>query len=97
MAAAVPHHERTETLVVGAEQTGGRLDRVLAEGLPALSRTRLKALILEGAVTSNGRAILDPGIFWGSYQVPILLQVGIVVVAALALLFAAVKLFARTE
>jgi 23S rRNA pseudouridine1911/1915/1917 synthase len=53
--------ERIETLAVGAEQSGGRLDRVLAEGLPALSRTRLKALILEGAVTSSGRTILDPG------------------------------------
>jgi 23S rRNA pseudouridine1911/1915/1917 synthase len=53
--------ERIETLTIGAEQSGGRLDRVLAEGLPALSRTRLKALILEGAVTSSGRTILDPG------------------------------------
>ncbi|MET0278806.1 MAG: RluA family pseudouridine synthase [Pseudorhodoplanes sp.] len=53
--------ERIETLTVGAEQSGGRLDRVLAEGLPNLSRTRLKALILDGAVTSNGRAVLDPG------------------------------------
>jgi 23S rRNA pseudouridine1911/1915/1917 synthase len=53
--------ERIETLTVGEEQSGGRLDRVLAVGLPALSRTRLKALILEGAVTSSGRTILDPG------------------------------------
>jgi 23S rRNA pseudouridine1911/1915/1917 synthase len=51
----------TETLIVAPEDTGGRLDRVLALGLPALSRTRLKALILDGAVTSDGRAILDPG------------------------------------
>jgi ABC-2 type transport system permease protein len=43
------------------------------------------------------RAILDPGIVWGSYQVPIPLQVAVVVVASLILLFAAVKLFARTE
>jgi 23S rRNA pseudouridine1911/1915/1917 synthase len=53
--------ERIETVTVGEEQSGGRLDRVLAAGLPALSRTRLKALILEGAVTSSGRTILDPG------------------------------------
>ncbi len=53
--------DRIETLTVDAEKTGGRLDRVLAEGLPALSRTRLKALILEGAVSSSGRTILDPG------------------------------------
>lgn len=52
---------RIETLAVGDGQSGGRLDRVLAEGLPALSRTRLKALILDGAVTSSGRTILDPG------------------------------------
>ncbi|MEO6396682.1 MAG: ABC transporter permease [Devosia sp.] len=49
------------------------------------------------AISPAARAILDPGIFWGSYQVPVLLQVGIVVLAALALLSAAVKLFARTE
>jgi len=53
--------ERIEQLSAGAEQSGDRLDRVLASGLPALSRTRLKALILEGAVTAGGRTILDPG------------------------------------
>lgn len=53
--------ERIEQLSVGAGQSGNRLDRVLASGLPALSRTRLKALILEGAVTAGGRTILDPG------------------------------------
>lgn len=52
---------QVETLQVGAEQSGDRLDRVLASGLPALSRTRLKALILDGAVTAGGRTILDPG------------------------------------
>jgi ABC-2 type transport system permease protein len=43
------------------------------------------------------RAILDPGIWWGSFQVPTTLQVALVVVASLILLFAAVKLFKRTE
>jgi len=43
------------------------------------------------------RAILDPGIWWGSYQVPVWLQVCLVIVAALLLLFASVKLFNRTE
>ena len=43
-----------------AEQAGQRLDRVLAAG-SALSRTRLKALILDGAVTIGGRTIRDPG------------------------------------
>ena len=48
-------------------------------------------------MSAEARAILDPGIWWGSFQVPVTLQVGVVVVASLALLFAAVKLFARTE
>src|SRR5215212_1711305 len=50
----------TETTLVSAEQSGERLDRVLAAG-SALSRTRLKALILDGAVTIGGRTIRDPG------------------------------------
>src|SRR5436190_1010476 len=53
--------ERIETLTVGEAQSGDRLDRVLAAGLPALSRTRLKALILDGAVSVSGRTIVDPG------------------------------------
>jgi ABC-2 type transport system permease protein len=43
------------------------------------------------------RSVLDPGIWWGSWQVPVSVQVGLVVLASLILLFAAVKLFARTE
>lgn len=48
-------------------------------------------------LTPEARAVLDPGIWWGSYQVPVALQVVLVIAAAIALLFAAVKLFARTE
>ena len=48
-------------------------------------------------IPDAARAVLDPGIWWGSYEVPVLLQVGIVAASALVLLFAAVKLFARTE
>jgi ABC-2 type transport system permease protein len=48
-------------------------------------------------IAPEARAILDPGIWWGSYQVPVWLQVALVVLAALALLFGAVKLFTRTE
>ena len=48
-------------------------------------------------IPAEARAILDPGIFWGSYQVPVWMQVGLVAVASLALLVAAVKLFNRTE
>src|SRR5690242_15792977 len=49
-----------ETIVVAAGQSGERLDRVLAAN-SALSRTRLKALILDGAVTIGARTIRDPG------------------------------------
>jgi 23S rRNA pseudouridine1911/1915/1917 synthase len=54
--------ERIETLAVGDEQSGERLDRVLAAGVDGLSRTRLKALILEGRVAIGGRTIRDPGL-----------------------------------
>src|SRR5471032_2614017 len=49
-----------ETISVAGEQAGQRLDRVLAAN-SALSRTRLKALILDGAVSIGARAIRDPG------------------------------------
>jgi 23S rRNA pseudouridine1911/1915/1917 synthase len=51
----------TETVTIAAEETGERLDRVLARRIPALSRSRLKALILDGRVTAAGRTIRDPG------------------------------------
>jgi 23S rRNA pseudouridine1911/1915/1917 synthase len=54
-----------ETISIAGEQAGQRLDRVLAQALKdqasPLSRTRLKALILDGAVTIGARAIRDPG------------------------------------
>jgi 23S rRNA pseudouridine1911/1915/1917 synthase len=53
-------HPRKETLVVAAGEAHDRLDRVLA-ARTALSRTRLKALILDGAVTIGPRTIRDPG------------------------------------
>jgi 23S rRNA pseudouridine1911/1915/1917 synthase len=46
----------TYTVIVGADKAGERLDRFLADALPAFSRSRLKALITEGAVTANGGA-----------------------------------------
>jgi 23S rRNA pseudouridine1911/1915/1917 synthase len=49
-----------ETISIAGEQAGQRLDRVLA-GSSALSRTRLKALILDGAVAVGARTIRDPG------------------------------------
>ena len=48
-------------MTIADEQSGERLDRVLAAAIESLSRTRLKALILEGAVAISGRTILDPG------------------------------------
>jgi 23S rRNA pseudouridine1911/1915/1917 synthase len=50
----------SETITVSEEDAGGRLDRVLAARIPTLSRSRLKALILDGQVTVAARTILDP-------------------------------------
>jgi 23S rRNA pseudouridine1911/1915/1917 synthase len=50
----------TETVRIAADEAGQRLDRVLAARIPALSRSRLKALILSGQVTIAGRTIRDP-------------------------------------
>src|ERR1019366_1185509 len=56
--------ETIETVKIAAEEQGQRLDRVLAARIPALSRSRLKALILDGQVTIQGaiaaRPIRDP-------------------------------------
>jgi 23S rRNA pseudouridine1911/1915/1917 synthase len=49
-----------EQVVVGSGEAGERLDRVLA-ARTALSRSRLKALILDGAVAIGPRTIRDPG------------------------------------
>ncbi|MEZ5889481.1 MAG: RluA family pseudouridine synthase [Xanthobacteraceae bacterium] len=49
-----------ETIVVAEAEHGERLDRVLAAHLSELSRSRLKALILAGEVTIEGRTIRDP-------------------------------------
>jgi len=56
--------EAIETIKIVAEEQGQRLDRVLAARIPALSRSRLKALILDGQVTiqaaTETRTIRDP-------------------------------------
>src|ERR1700688_2397056 len=49
-----------ETVSIAADEAGGRLDRVLAARIPALSRSRLKALILDGQVAIEARTIRDP-------------------------------------
>jgi len=43
------------TLTVSSEQARQRLDRFLAEALPAFSRARLQALIRDGFVSLNGK------------------------------------------
>ncbi len=48
----------TYTVVVSEDKAGARLDKVLADALPELSRTRIKALIEAGHVTS-GSGITD--------------------------------------
>jgi 23S rRNA pseudouridine1911/1915/1917 synthase len=52
----------SETVTIGPEEAGERLDRVLARRIPALSRSRLKALILDGQVAIAGRTIRDPAL-----------------------------------
>ena len=52
----VRHH----TLHVTAAEKGERLDRVLAQPQEGLSRSRLKALILAGAVAIDGSTVRDP-------------------------------------
>src|SRR3974390_3646469 len=49
-----------ETVTVPAEAAGGRLARILAAQLADLSRSRLKALILAGQVSVDGRTVRDP-------------------------------------
>jgi 23S rRNA pseudouridine1911/1915/1917 synthase len=62
MAAENPLDEqmRSEQVVVAASEAGERLDRVLTAPI-ALSRSRLKALILDGAVAIGPRTVRDPG------------------------------------
>jgi 23S rRNA pseudouridine1911/1915/1917 synthase len=50
-----------ETLTVDEAEAGQRLDRFLALRLPALSRSRLQALIRAGEVTHAGEPIAGLG------------------------------------
>ena len=49
-----------EIVRIADDEAGQRLDRVLAARIPALSRSRLKALILAGQVAIDERTIRDP-------------------------------------
>ncbi len=53
--------ERIEQVTVESGEAGERLDRVLAAHVTALSRTRIKALVLAGRVAIGGSTIRDPG------------------------------------
>jgi 23S rRNA pseudouridine1911/1915/1917 synthase len=53
--------ERIEQVTVDVAEAGERLDRVLAARVTALSRTRLKMLVLAGRVAIGSRTIRDPG------------------------------------
>ncbi|MGD1876564.1 MAG: RluA family pseudouridine synthase [Kiloniellaceae bacterium] len=51
---------RHHAVTVDAAAAGGRLDRLLAEALPQLSRSRLNGLIEAGQVTCDGQAVTSP-------------------------------------
>jgi 23S rRNA pseudouridine1911/1915/1917 synthase len=50
------------TITARPEDKGIRLDKLLSYGDSGLSRSRLKALVEEGAVTSSGQTITDPSL-----------------------------------
>ncbi|MEA2933453.1 MAG: rRNA synthase [Variibacter sp.] len=52
--------ERLERVTATADEVGQRLDRFLATRISDLSRSRLKTLIIAGAVSIGGRTIIDP-------------------------------------
>ena len=54
-----PDSQRQE-VTVGAAEAGQRLDRLLAERLGGLSRSRLKGLIEAGMVSAGGATITEP-------------------------------------
>ena len=49
-------------VTVEAEESGERLDRLLAGRLPGLTRSRIKALIEEGCLASGGETIVQPSL-----------------------------------
>ena len=51
---------QTYHVTADRDDTGRRVDRVLAAHLPALSRSRLKALIEQGGLSSAGATIIEP-------------------------------------
>lgn len=51
---------QTHTVIVEPAQAGGRLDRILADALPDLSRSRVKTLIQDGCVRVEDAPALSP-------------------------------------
>jgi 23S rRNA pseudouridine1911/1915/1917 synthase len=60
LAAMTEQNGQRFEISVNTEDRGARLDRFLADRIKELSRTRLKALILEGEVEVSGRTVRDP-------------------------------------
>lgn len=56
----MPFNEGSLQVEVSADDDGTRLDRLLAETLDALSRSRIKPLIKEGFVLLNDTPVLNP-------------------------------------
>ena len=56
----MPDRAPTIDFIVAARQDGERLDRALASHVAAISRSRVKALILAGKATVGGEAVRDP-------------------------------------
>ncbi|HQT68066.1 MAG: RNA pseudouridine synthase [Rhodospirillales bacterium 20-60-12] len=50
----------TETIMAQTAHAGQRLDRFLADHLPGLSRSRLKAMVQEGDVSAQNAVLTDP-------------------------------------
>ncbi len=48
-------------------------------------------------LSASDQATLDPGLTWGDWQVPVLVQVGVVIVVTVGLLALAIARFDRTE
>ncbi|MDB5479343.1 MAG: pseudouridine synthase [Caulobacteraceae bacterium] len=55
-----PGERAGEEIEVTLTEPSGRLDRALADALPAFSRARLQALMGEGAISRDGAPVTDP-------------------------------------
>jgi 23S rRNA pseudouridine1911/1915/1917 synthase len=58
--AETPDGGESLAVVISVEAAGRRLDKALADALPDLTRSRVQALLAEGAASCDGRTITDP-------------------------------------